>query len=100
MAHPHWASKNVGVVVFKRIRCTGTSPPVCAVFKTAQCIKTSSKVFHSHKESDATKAELEAFAAQAANAYDNPGTHYASIKNANKCGDADAKKAADFVRAF
>merc|ERR1711959_178839 len=46
VAHPHFAGKNVGVVVFKRIRCTGgdgtSSPPVCSVFKTAQCIKKSS----------------------------------------------------------
>merc|ERR1711959_267854 len=47
-----------------------------------------------------TENELKAFAAVAANAYDNPGTHYAKIKNANKCSDEDARKAAAFVRAF
>jgi len=108
IAHPHFAQKNVGVVVFKRLRCTGgegtNSPPVCSVFKTAQCIKNSSRrrgnIFAEWGEGLATENELKAFAAVAANAYDNPGTHYAKIKDANKCSDEDARKAAAFVRAF
>merc|ERR1711959_63272 len=108
VAHPHFAEKNVGVVVFKRLRCTGgegtNSPPVCSVFKTAQCIKNSSRrrgnIFAEWGEGLATEKELKAFAAVAANAYDNPGTHYAKIKDANKCSDEDARKAAAFVRAF
>jgi hypothetical protein len=85
VAHPHRSSRDVGAIAFKRIRCSGSK---CVVFRTGYCIK-KKKSFESAREDKATEEELKAFAAAARAAFDNKGTHYASLKSNYKCDEED-----------
>jgi hypothetical protein len=108
-AHPNGATKSVGVIALKRLRCRcqssqGKTTPMpcvnsamkCEVFKTAVCIQRPSGVyFQSDKEADATDAELVAFANHVKdNAWESPGMPWAALKASYKC-DATNQAAAD-----
>ena len=79
--HPDGASKNVGVIVLKRIRCNlQVSPTVCEVYKSAQCIQCPMKASHWFSSEDGRSVvdkELEDFVNQCARkAWENPGIQY------------------------
>ena len=106
VAHPHQASRNAGVIAFKRVKCDSAVPPTCAVYKVVECIKipnhkTFQFTFSSVKESDATDKELMVFAELVTKkAWDNPGTATASIKRGWSCTGRDKIIAEGWARAF
>merc|ERR1712086_224168 len=92
VAHPNMASKKIGAIALKRVRCSDLK---CSVFRTGYCIKVGEEFkFASNREKYATDAELENFAEQARKAFKKPGKHYAELKSSYKC-DVDNQKLVD-----
>ena len=90
VAHPHWASVNIGAIALKRVRCSDLK---CSVFRTGYCIKVGTDLkFASHKEKLATDAELKNFSMHVESmAFENRGKHYAELKSGYKCDEDNQK---------
>jgi hypothetical protein len=91
---PMGTAKNVGVIAFKRVRCVGTK---CDVYKTGYCIKTPTERFSTTTDYGISDDEYKAFAGDVSAAFDNPGTHYATLKESYRCDTADQDKAGDWI---
>ena len=90
VAHPHWASVNIGAIALKRVRCSDLK---CSVFRTGYCIKVRNNYkFASAKEKEATDSELKKFAKHVeSKAFKNSGKHYAELKSGYKCDEDNQK---------
>ena len=56
--HPHGSGTQYGLIVGKRLMCSGTS---CHVFKVGMCIKCPGPVFQSKAEQDVTQQDINKF---------------------------------------
>lgn len=99
VAHPNLASRRVGVLAAKRLKCGSQS---CVSFKLVMCFKHPSRdMFASVRSGHETDNEKITFANAVKNgAWDSPGTANAKMKSEWKC-DSDSQAKADvFAAAF
>ena len=96
VAHPNMASKRIGAIALKRIRC---SDHKCSVFRTGYCIKVGADLkFASNKERDATDDDLTNFATHVRNnAFENSGKHYAELKSSYSCDEDNQELVDDWL---